>query len=240
MIHKIITLLSLLLIILIIIYNSTSNYKKEHIGNVSDIEIANDFYDPNFIDPVIFNKHDSYDMGYIYYGTPYERGSKYVLPSGSSTLNKNDMLQNAINSRKLKLDTMIANIIKEEEAITKLESTKYPKVVSLVMKLTNNNPIASWEIISKYMSWYTTEYSFARYMTYKLYQKFGYYDKNARKELEKVDDKIFITLKENVAKRKEEIKEYIKKYKLDEPVIGTETTTGNIQSYDQKVEDAYA
>ena len=76
MIHNTIILLSILLIVIIIIYNSTQVYIKEHIGVINDIGSIHNYFNPNLIDPVIFNKLDSYDMGLIVYGSPYDEKKK--------------------------------------------------------------------------------------------------------------------------------------------------------------------
>jgi hypothetical protein len=236
MIYKTIVLLSLLLITIIIIYNSTYYYVKEHIGVLSNINIATNYKNPTFVDPVIHNKQDSYDMGYIYYGSPYESGSEYVLPSGSSKINEEDLLRESINSRKLKLNMLIQEMNKEEHALSQLEKYSYPKIVSMVMKLTHNNTLSSWDVIETSQKYYKSENAFKKYLRVKLRQKLGYYNS---KEFEKVDETIYTTIKNNITKRKQEIKEYIKKYDLDNPIynIQSTSTVGNI--YEDKLKEVY-
>ena len=229
MIQKIIILLSLLLIVIIIIYNSTHEYIKEHMGIINDIGSIHNFYNPNLIDPVIFNKSDSYDMGMIVYGSPYDDKKKMILPTdkGNKGLTKEVLLQKSKDVRALNIKNLIVNIQKDEDAIEKLKLYTYPKIASIAMILTSYDPSASWEIITEVNKIEKDTAKIETYFKDKLKEYQGYYDDT---EIKNISDEMYQTLQTNLTKNKKIIEDY-KKTNNVEPTttitnIGTTTTIG--------------
>jgi hypothetical protein len=106
MIHKTIIVLSLIVIVLVLLYSSTPEYIQEHIGTMSSVNILNYSKNPSKVDPIISDKLDSYDLGDIFYGSPYERGPAPILPMGEG-LKANIMKQEAIKTRRAALDKQL-------------------------------------------------------------------------------------------------------------------------------------
>ena len=209
MIHNTIILLSILLIVIIIIYNSTQVYIKEHIGVINDIGSIHNYFNPNLIDPVIFNKLDSYDMGLIVYGSPYDEKKKMILPTdnGNKGLSKEMLLQKSKDTRTLNINNLFINVQKDEEAIEHLKTYSYPKIVSIAMILTSYDPSSAWEIITEVNKMETDATKIETYFKDKLKEYQGYYDDT---EIKNISNEVYETLLTNLTKNKKTIEDYKK------------------------------
>ena len=108
MIHKTIIVLSIIALILITLYNSTPEYIQEHIGSMSNINILDYSKNPSIVDPIISDKLDSYNLGDIFYGSPYDEDPAPILPMGEG-LKANILKQEAIKKRREDLDKQFNN-----------------------------------------------------------------------------------------------------------------------------------
>ena len=231
MIYKAIILLFIVLIIIITIYNSTPLYIQEHIGNMSDMGIVSNFKDPRLFDPVIHHKYESYYLGDIKYGSAYELKNNINKPVEHDPSFGELIEKSSKEKRIFKLELLEKDIDKDEKALDILKKYPYPKVVTIVMKLTNDDPSATLRIIEETNGILVNNKDvIENYFKDKFRQKKGYYDD---KEIKVMTDNDYSILLESIKKRKQNIEDYRKNNDLYIDTIETTTTSSNV--YDPNV-----